>query len=57
MQPVKFYDKKKKCWAIRFGDEVEYFNHENPIHNKRNLEACIKLLQQKEKSKSQEKYL
>lgn len=48
MQLTKFYDRQKKCWAIRYGEQVEYFNHENPLHDKRNLEVCIKLLQYKE---------
>nr|DAT94671.1 MAG TPA: hypothetical protein [Caudoviricetes sp.] len=41
----KFFDKTRSCWAIRFESEVEYFNHETPEHDKRNADACFKLLQ------------
>ena len=45
MKIKKFFDKSRGCWAIQAGDQVEYFNHENPEHDKKNADACFKLLQ------------
>lgn len=45
MRIKKYFDKKKNCWAIKIGNFIEYFNHETPEHDKRNAEACFKLLQ------------
>lgn len=48
MQLTKYFDRKRNCWVVRYGEMVEYFNHghENPIQNKRNAEACFKLLKE-----------
>lgn len=45
MKIEKFFDKIRDCWAIRLGDEVEYFDHETPEHDKKNADACFELLQ------------
>ena len=44
--PVMFFDKVKQCYAVRYNGETEYFNHEweSQEHNRRNAEACCKLL-------------
>lgn len=51
MIPEKFFDKERSCWAIRIGNDVEYFNHETPEHDKKNCDACFKLLQKQSKEK------
>lgn len=44
--PILYYDKSKECYAVRYNGEVEYFNHswESAEHNRKNAEACCKLL-------------
>ena len=44
MRLRKFYDETRSCWAVQAGDHVEYFNHETPEHDKKNADACFKLL-------------
>lgn len=56
MKIKKFFDKSRGCWAIQAGDQVEYFNHENPEHDKKNADAYFKLLQ-KQFCKDKEKKL
>lgn len=55
MKLTKYYDNQKKCWAIRYGDKIEYFNHgcDSPIHNERNAKACFELLQKVEEMQKQ----
>lgn len=52
--PVMFFDNIKNCYAVRYNGETEYFNHEweSEEHNKRNAEACCKLLSNTIKSVS-----
>lgn len=45
MKVEKYFDKAQKCWAVKLGNFVEYFNHETPEHDKKNADACFGLLQ------------
>lgn len=44
--PILFFDKVKNCYAVQYLDKIEYFNHswESAEHNRKNAEACCKLL-------------
>lgn len=52
MRVEKFFDENAGCWAVRYGDEIEYFNHETPEHDEINAEACFKLLQKSIKERN-----
>lgn len=52
MRVEKFFDENAGCWAVRYGDEIEYFNHETPEHDEINAEACFKLLQKNIKERN-----
>lgn len=56
MRLRKFYDETRSCWAVQAGDHVEYFNHETPEHDKKNADACFKLLK-KQFGEKEEKIL
>jgi len=43
-----YYDKKKKCYAIKYNNMIEYFNHENNKNDYKNALACYELLRRLE---------
>lgn len=44
--PKLYYSNKYKCYAVKYNNKVEYFNHEKNEHDLKNAIACYDMLKE-----------